>query len=484
MTNRYELKKFTQDIGVIGVSDLVLRLSGLALIAILTKTLGAHGYGLWSQAMVTIELIQSLATLGLPYTLVRFLAAENNKKEIQEGFFSVITLIFFVTLAIAFLLITFSDIFAERLFDGASEVVKMVALIILVDYLGRTCLSIFRAFRQMKKYSAFVIGRSFAELGLIAYAVFSGFGIYGVLISVLIVRILLFFIVFCLISSKIGFKLPNFSRIREYLDFGLPTIPGNLSSWVVGTSDRYIIAYFLGVLYVGIYSPAYALGNVITMFLAPLGFVLPPTLSKLYDEGNNDDVRTILQYSLKYFLLLAIPSVFGLSLLSKQLLMILSTSEISSQGYLVVPFVAVSNLLYGAYVIIVHILVLVKKTKIIGSSWIIAALANLCLNIVFVPYIGIIGAAITTLIAYFIAFILITYFSFRSLRFSIDWKFIMKSVFASVIMSLLITKGNPIEILDVLIEIGICAVVYAAVLLLLKGITKEEIAFFKELFRI
>jgi hypothetical protein len=51
-------------------------------------------------------------------------------------------------------------------------------------------------------------------------------------------------------------------------------------------------------------------------------------------------------------------------------------------------------------------------------------------------------------------------------------------------MSLVIIQWNPIGALNVLIVIGVCAVVYAAILLLLKGVKKEEITFFKELFKV
>jgi len=94
------------------------------------------------------------------------------------------------------------------------------------------------------------------------------------------------------------------------------------------------------------------------------------------------------------------------------------------------------------------------------------------------------GAAITTLIAYALAFVLTAYYSFKYLKFNIDFRFILKSIFASIVMSLVIIKWSPVGISNILIEIGVCAVVYAIVLLLLKGIRKEEIAFFKELFRI
>jgi len=51
-------------------------------------------------------------------------------------------------------------------------------------------------------------------------------------------------------------------------------------------------------------------------------------------------------------------------------------------------------------------------------------------------------------------------------------------------MSLVIIKCNPVGALNILIVIGVCAIVYFIVLLLLKGIEKEEVRFFRELLRI
>jgi len=52
-------------------------------------------------------------------------------------------------------------------------------------------------------------------------------------------------------------------------------------------------------------------------------------------------MKTYLAYSLKYFLLFAIPSLFGLCILSKQLLLIMTRPEFVAQGSLVLPIVAV-----------------------------------------------------------------------------------------------------------------------------------------------
>ena len=63
---------------------------------------------------------------------------------------------------------------------------------------------------------------------------------------------------------------------------------------------------------------------------------------------------------------------------------------------------------------------------------------------------GVLGAAIATLIAFTIASVLTVGISFK----------LLKSIVSSVIMSLIIWKLNPIGTLNVLISIGVGAVVH------------------------
>ena len=232
---------------------------------------------------------------------------------------------------------------------------------------------------------------------------------------------------------------------------------------------------------VGVYSAGYTIGYVPFMFAQVLSVVLGPTLSKLYDEGRVDEVKTHLRYSLKYLLAAVIPFVFGAVILAEPVLRVFSTAEIASEGYFIVPLVALSILFVCVNSVIYIILVLAKKTKVLGVIFTIAALVNLGLNILVVPRLGILGAAITTLIAYGLALGLTTYYSFKEFKFPIDWRFIIKSLTASVIMSAALwaiaPEGTSATILTVLAG----AAIYAAVVFLLKGFTKEEFRFFRGL---
>lgn len=474
---------FARRIALVGLTNILVALSGILLIPILTKTLSIEEYGIWVQIIVTVGLVPSIVMLGLPYTMVRFLAGAKKLEEIQEGFYLIAFIILITSTVASSLLFLFSNSIAAILLDKNVTIVKLLSIIILIECFNSLLVNFFRTFQQIRRYSIFVIIKTYSQLIVVGYFVLSGYGIVGAVYGILITDFIAFLSMATLIISEIGFKIPDFANVREYLSFGLPTIPGSLSSWVITSSDRYVIGIILGTSFVGYYSPGYALGSVMNMFMAPLGLLLPAILSRYYDDKNLGAVKLILKYSLKYFLLLAIPSAFGLSLLSKPILEILSTPEIALEGYLITPFVALSTVFFGAIAVINHILVLEKRTAITGSIYILAALLNLVLNLILIPYVGILGAAIATLMAYLLLFVIGTYYSFKYLKFDIDFYFILKSFLAAIVMSFVILSWNPEGLADVLITVGVCAVVYAVVLLLFKGMTREELIFFKNLLR-
>ena len=472
---------FTKNIITIGIANGLVQLSGFILLPLLTKTLGASGYGIWSQVQISIALGELVAGLDLSYALVRFLPSKTKREEIQEEFYSIFFSVFFFALIITTILLACSSFLAEQFFNGATQITTITVFIILVWTMDRIFLTFFRAFRQMKKYSVFLVAMTYGEAGLIAYLLLTGHGILSVVTVLLIIRTALFFVLFFLIKSEIGFKRPHFLNTKEYLNFSIPTIPGNISQWVAIASDRYVIGYFLGITSVGIYSTAYSIGNILFIISGILGFVLVPTLSKLYDEGKIREVQTLLAYSVKYSLAVGIPFVSGAAILSEPILKLLSTNEIASQGCFVLPVIALSTLFFLVCVLIANILVLVKKMRTGATIWIITAVVNLGLNILLVPHFGIFGAAINTLIAYSLALALTAYYSFKEFKFSINWLFIIKSIIASAIMSIIVWLIHPQNDLVTIITVLVGIIIYGIALFLLKGFSRAEISFIMKL---
>ncbi|MBI4101519.1 MAG: polysaccharide biosynthesis C-terminal domain-containing protein [Candidatus Nealsonbacteria bacterium] len=475
-------RKFTQNVGLIGLTNFLIVLKGIILLPIITKLLGTRDYGVWTQLSVTLSLLSPLILLGLPFSLVRSLASKTNRQEIQEVIYSILAVVFAAGSIIVLIFLVFSQNIGGFL-QSPPAFIEILAFVILLECLNAVFFSVLRAFEEIKKYSALTLCQNFGEIGLVLYYVFTGQGLAGAVLALLLVRLAIFLTLAILVASRFGVKIPNFKFLRQHLHFGLPTLASNVSYWLVTSSDRYLIGAFLGVLFVGYYAPAYAIGNLLNFFTFPLGFLLPAALAKLFDENKLAETRTHLRYSLKYFLLLTIPSFFGLSFLAKPLLTSFSNPEIASQGYLVTPFVALSVLLYGATGIFAEILSLAKKTRIAGSIWTLAAFGNVGLNLLFVPKFGILGAAITTLLAYALAFFLTWYFSFKELKFQIDSKFILKSVLASVLMTILLGQLNPHGFSEIILAVVLGALLYGILIFFFKGIDKKELDFFKSFFQ-
>lgn len=480
-----EYKLFAQRVGLVGITNVIINLRGLILLPILTKTLGAEGYGIWSQILVTISLLAPFCTLGLSYAILRFLGPEKDKGKISKGLSSIFAITALIGLALSALIFILSKPLAIAVFGGvnAAFYIKISSFLILLAAIDQLLINYFTAFQQMKRYSSFLILQTVGEVTLIAYLVLSGFGLFGAIISLLIVRLADSIIGFLWISSDVKFLTPDFSIVKSYLPYTLPLLPTALCYWLINLGDRYVIGYFMGVDAVGIYSASYGIGGLLVLFYAPLSSTLFPAMVHCYENNKIQELKTHLKYSLKFFLLFAIPAFFGLSVLSKSLLVTLATSEFV-EGGAVVSIVALATVLFSCGSINTHVLNLFKETKKVGLIYMTSASINVVMNIILVPLMGIVGAAIATLVTFAVHLFVVSVISFKKVSYDIDLKFISKSIIASIPMAFVVWKLNPYGAVSILFAVGIATAVYFGVLVLLRGFTKDEYEFLKGALRV
>lgn len=486
-----DLKLFTQRVGLIGITNIIVTLKGIILLPILTKTLAEEGFGIWTQILVTIGLIAPIATLNLSPAVVRFLSSKKDKSQIKEAF----SLVFFTVLIsgtiFSLALFLVSDTLSTSFFKFSSDYLKISSFLILMTALNIVTLEFFRPLGEMKKYAYLTIMRTVLEILLIAYSIASGYGIEGAIISLIIAALAVQVIALGIIMSKFGLGIPHFYQIKPYLAFSLPILLLPFIGWIIHSSDRYVIGYLLDIESVGLYSAAYNIGATILAFIMPIQFVLYPTVSKLRDEKNFEGVKNYMNYSLKFFLMLTTPAAFGLSILSHEILLVFTT-ESFAEAYIIVALVSFGCLSYGIHSIFSYILLIENKTKILGSIMGFGAIFNLALNIFLVSEIGIEGAAISTLLTFVLIAIIAILISRRYLSVKPELKFIGKTIIASLVMAIIIWEigqfGNLGAlglslwiILGIKIILGIGA--YFAVLSLLKGFGRKELDFLKQILR-
>lgn len=465
-------------IGLTGLANFVVSFSPILLLPVLTKILTIQEYGIWALIVVTAGLVPMLVTLGLPSSMVRFLAPVKNKDEISEGYYSIVLVVLGVGLVVSLFLLVFAQSIATNLLSNNRTVALLLPLITLLASYNVVPQSYFRTFQQAKRYSIVSLLQASLYVALVAAFVVIGLGLAGAAFAYLIDLLFVALISTYYVLRDIGVTMPSCSELKAYLKYGLPFMPSFVSSWALNVSDRYIITFFLGVAWVGYYSPGYQLGWMISLLAVPFTILAPTAIYEYYDTNQIAEVKTIIRYSIKYFLAVAVPAAFVFSVLSKPILLVLTTPAIATNGYLITPFTAFSSVLFGAGSIIMIVLTFEKRTTIIGMMWILGATLNIGLNLVLVPYFGVIAAALATVLGYSFVFGVTAIYSVRHMTLDVDFGFILKSIFASIVVSSFVLVWHASGLLSVSALIVSCAVAYTAILFVLKGFSASEIRFF------
>lgn len=291
--------------------------------------------------------------------------------------------------------------------------------------------------------------------------------------------------------SEIGFKfsLPNFGSLVDDMRLGLPLRMNFIMDVILAGSDRYIITFLITVAAVGYYNPGYALGSLIVFFPRASGVVLQPLLSRAIDTGKEEEAHTMLNYTIKVFLLLAIPFIAGAAVLSSPLLNLFANAEVSQKAYMVTPVIALATLFLGLNIILSNVLWVRMKTSVMFKINIIAAVLNLSLNFILL-YIfrNILAAAFTTLISYLINFILIRKVVISDWPLNFEFGMIMKSIAASILMGITLyfissfLGMESYRIPFILGEILIGIVIYVLILFAMRTFSNKELLYLRKAF--
>nr|WP_243684976.1 polysaccharide biosynthesis C-terminal domain-containing protein [Methanosarcina barkeri] len=97
-----------------------------------------------------------------------------------------------------------------------------------------------------------------------------------------------------------------------------------------------------------------------------------------------------------------------------------------------------------------------------------------------IPSIGIVGAAIATLISYTLMVIICILVSYKYIEFNLNFGFILRSVMASSIMLGVISCLNPSNIMGLFGSVLMGAFVYLTIMILIKGISRHDLNIVKD----
>lgn len=224
---------------------------------------------------------------------------------------------------------------------------------------------------------------------------------------------------------------------KPMIKYSFPLIANSVSWWINNASDRYILTFFRGIAENGIYSVSYKIPTILTMFQGIFFNAWSISAISEFDENDTDGFIGK-NYSLYTFISLLICS--GLLIINKPLASFLYKSNYFD-AWKCVPFLLMGTVFSGISQFEGSLFAAMRDTKSVAKTTIIGAIVNTICNIVFIYFIGSIGAAFATLLGYTITWWLRTRYLQKNINMEVNWLIHYISILLVVIQSIFAAMG-------------------------------------------
>lgn len=409
--NKLFKSKFFKNSFLYTIGSMMTPLIGLIMLPIFTEYLSPTEYGIMTTVLSLMGVLQLFLLLSLHGAVSRFYYDFLNQPEKQRKYLgSIYTFVLMFSTVIAIFLLLFNDAIGSVFFKQIPIDPYYFYLVGLswVNSLWSLPMALIRAQEKVVLFVLINIIKALFIMVTTMYLIIGkGLGAESALISQMIITFLIVLIVFGLQWKSLEFSL-NFTYIKYSLLFSLPLVPHVASGWIISASDRVILEKFVDIADLGIYALAVQVSMVLTLFYSSINNALVPRYTILRNEGNEIEANRLL----KIFSYIVI--IFGLISVPVSMYAIKLFTSIEYHGAIkIIPLLLIGQVLTGFYFIPVAKLFYTKRTSAIAVSSTVAAIVNIVINISAIPFIGIYGAVISTIISEFLRFLLIYNYSKR-----------------------------------------------------------------------
>ncbi len=414
-----QFKNLLKGILIYGFGNVSIKLVGLVLLRLYTnpKYLSVEEYGVFTMLEVTNLVVVSLFSLALYSAYIRWYWDKehiNNRKSILFSCYSVLFGIgVFLSISGYFCSRTLSSL----LFDGNEIYAIPIALMIIgssIQLLIDLTLSQLRVEEKPTFYISSNILRLTVSMGATIYLlIYAHRGVVGIQEALILGNLSFLIAVFPYILKRIEAKF-NLPVLKEMLIFSLPLALGSISGVLLAQFDRYVLNFKSTLLNVGVYSIGFKIANTTKVFIInSIQIALTPTYFKLM---NHPDNKAIYSRIMTWFTILVVYVSLFLSLFGLEITKLFSAGTMYWDAYKIIPIISL-GIIFGtlkdASVIGLQI---AKRTSIIGIVLMLIAVLNLGLNIMLIPLFGTIGAAVSSLLAQVIYFLIIHHYAQKHYR--------------------------------------------------------------------
>ncbi len=411
-----KLKELFSDTLIYGISSVLARFINYLLVPLHTGVFNTAQYGVIGLVYAAIAFLNVVFTFGMESAYLRY--AENRKeapsvfKTLQTGlliFASLLCLILYLTMPALLPLL--------NLGEETSVIFLMMIGILWFDTLSIVPMAELRLTRRAYLFAVLKTLNVLVNLGLNFYLILSlGWGIEAVFFANLAGSFLMTVLVWIATADLLK---GSFSRqwMRTAFEFGWPFVPSGIGFVVNEMLDRFLLngmdpanaerLYGVGTTpedIVGIYNACYKLAVFMLLLVQMYRMAWQPFFMRHAKDGESRELfgQAFIWYNAFSALLF-----LGVALLKEQIVAIpipgTDATLIDSAywgGLEIVPFLLLAYWFHGWYINFSSGVFIKEKTRIFYKITLMGAAITIVANLILIPYYGMTGSAVATLLSY------------------------------------------------------------------------------------
>ena len=399
----YSLRSVLRGSSIFAVGQVLTRATGFFLIPIYTRFLTPEDYGIIGILGVVVVLTTSVLSLGASQSQMRYYHEyEEDRRKVGELLFSINVLLFGFAIVVCGALTALGKPLFQHLIDNpAITFVPYVVIAIwmsfftvvsqLISYYYVTTKQF--AFCAVLQFVQFILTAGF----IILFVVFMKQGALGSIKGGLI-GLAVFSAVFYWPYARSFVRHLNTDHVRKVLRMGLPIMVHATAAAAMVSLDKLILNKYLSLSSVGIYTLGYKFGLVMSIVVMSINRAWTPNYYELMKQQELDRAREIRRMFCVWITAIGALCI-GVGAWSREVVELLTTEEYFSAAT-VIPPILLGFFFQGVYFFMSGPIFYFKKTYLLPFMTVAAALLNVGLNIILIPKLDIMGAAITTAVSF------------------------------------------------------------------------------------
>ncbi|MCX7832827.1 MAG: oligosaccharide flippase family protein [Ignavibacteria bacterium] len=371
---------------------------------------------------------------GMDTSFIKFFATDKSLEEKQITYSTTMILLTCTSIVFSLIIYYFSnDInILLKLNTGTNSILllKLMCLVLLVDTIYRFPLLLLRAELQAKKY--FLANLISVIINIVAnfiLIIFLRQGVEAIFYSYIISCIITLIVTLLLTKKYLRLRF-SFEKAKNLITFGNKFIYIGLFILFIDVSDRFFIKYLLNDSEVGIYSANYKLAAGMSLIIAGFRFAWTPYFLNLTEHPDNKNIlsRVFTYYVFSGLTLLFIFISFLPPIVKFKVGNFSILNENYWEGLKILPYILSAYFFSGIFSNLYAAPFFSEKTYIILVVTFIGFIVNFIFNILLIQKFGIIGAAQSTLIAYFVMSIFLYVLSQKVYKINYQWNKVIQIV--------------------------------------------------------